>query len=100
MSYSAILPQARFLRHWFPCCMPGGWLHNLESFQNVYGVQSCLQEVMDRGELVPDSMVGDALLETIFDPDDNDGAGLVMDGFPRTALQVWLTYPKFSLSDI
>jgi len=33
--------------------------------------------------------VGDALLETIFDPD-ADSAGLVIDGFPRTALQVEL----------
>lgn len=31
----------------------------------------------------------DALLETIFDPD-ADSAGLVIDGFPRTALQVEL----------
>ena len=33
--------------------------------------------------------VGDALLDTIFDPD-ADSAGLVIDGFPRTALQVEL----------
>jgi hypothetical protein len=32
--------------------------------------------------------VGDALLDVIFDPDVADGAGLVIDGFPRTALQV------------
>ena len=31
--------------------------------------------------------VGDALLDVIFDPDVADGAGLVIDGFPRTALQ-------------
>lgn len=33
--------------------------------------------------------VGDALLDVIFDPDVADGAGLVIDGFPRTALQVY-----------
>ncbi len=32
--------------------------------------------------------VGDALLDVIFDPDVADGSGLVIDGFPRTALQV------------
>jgi adenylate kinase family enzyme len=33
-------------------------------------------------------LVGDALLETVFDAEESDGAGLVIDGFPRTALQV------------
>ena len=28
------------------------------------------------------------MLDVIFDPDVADGAGLVIDGFPRTALQV------------
>lgn len=32
--------------------------------------------------------VGDALLDVIFDPEEADAAGLVIDGFPRTALQV------------
>ncbi len=32
--------------------------------------------------------VGDALLDVIFNPDVADGQGLVIDGFPRTALQV------------
>lgn len=31
--------------------------------------------------------VGDALLDVIFDPVEADAAGLVIDGFPRTALQ-------------
>ena len=31
--------------------------------------------------------VGDALLDVIFDPGEADAAGLVIDGFPRTALQ-------------
>ena len=42
---------------------------------------------MAAGELVPDEMVADALLETVFDPD-ADPAGVLVDGFPRTALQV------------
>ena len=37
--------------------------------------------------------VGDALLDVIFDPDVADGAGLVIDGFPRTALQVTQLIP-------
>lgn len=37
---------------------------------------------------MPDTLVGDALLAQIFDPEVNDGIGLVVDGFPRTALQV------------
>ena len=42
---------------------------------------------MAAGELVPDELVADALLETVFDPD-TDPAGVLVDGFPRTALQV------------
>ena len=37
--------------------------------------------------------MGDALLDVIFDPDVADGAGLVIDGFPRTALQVHTALP-------
>lgn len=40
----------------------------------------------DAGELIPDTVVGDVLLDCIFGPE-NDGIGLVVDGFPRTALQ-------------
>jgi adenylate kinase family enzyme len=43
---------------------------------------------MDRGEMVPEYMVGDALLESLLNPDTNDGVGVVVDGFPRTAMQV------------
>jgi hypothetical protein len=32
--------------------------------------------------------VGDALLEVIFNPEKADSAGILIDGFPRTALQV------------
>lgn len=46
------------------------------------------KKLMEAGELVPDEVVGDALLEAIFNKDDNDGSGIIVDGFPRTALQV------------
>ena len=47
-----------------------------------------IKSYVDRGELVPDAMVLDALLDAILNPEVNDGAGLVIDGFPRTATQV------------
>jgi adenylate kinase family enzyme len=47
-----------------------------------------VRTLIDRGEMVPEHMVGDALLEALFNPETNDGVGLVVDGFPRTALQV------------
>jgi len=47
-----------------------------------------IKSIVDRGELVPDAMVVDALLDAILNPELNDGAGLVIDGFPRTATQV------------
>ena len=47
-----------------------------------------IKSFVDRGELVPDGMVLDALLDTILNPETNDGAGMVIDGFPRTATQV------------
>lgn len=47
-----------------------------------------IKAIKDRGELVPDTMVGDALLNNIFDPSVADGSGILIDGFPRTAMQV------------
>jgi adenylate kinase family enzyme len=47
-----------------------------------------VKHLIEKGELVPDALVLDALLNSILNPDTNDGAGLVIDGFPRTALQV------------
>lgn len=47
-----------------------------------------IKSFVDRGELVPDAMVLDALLDSILNPEMNDGAGVVIDGFPRTATQV------------
>jgi adenylate kinase len=46
------------------------------------------KKLMDAGELVSDEVVGDALLEAIFNKESNDGSGIIVDGFPRTALQV------------
>lgn len=42
---------------------------------------------MERGELIPERIVIDALLGVIFGPTD-DAAGLIVDGFPRTDFQV------------
>ena len=47
-----------------------------------------LPTVLDKAPMIA-LQVGDALLETIFDPS-ADSAGLVIDGFPRTAFQVEL----------
>ena len=47
-----------------------------------------IKSIVDKGELVPDALVLDALLDAILNPELNDGAGLVIDGFPRTATQV------------
>jgi hypothetical protein len=35
-----------------------------------------MQTIIDRGELVPDNLVLDALLDAVLNPDINDGAGL------------------------
>lgn len=44
---------------------------------------------MDHGELLPDALVVDRLLEAILvdQPGDADDSGFVVDGFPRTPLQ-------------
>jgi adenylate kinase len=47
-----------------------------------------IRTIIDKGDLVPDGLVLDALLDAILNPELNDGAGLVIDGFPRTATQV------------
>ena len=43
------------------------------------------QEYMDRGDLVPDDVVIDMVLERL--ADDNCASGFVLDGFPRTVPQ-------------
>lgn len=47
-----------------------------------------LKARIDAGDLLPDSLVCDALLDAIFNPEAADGAGVLIDGFPRTATQV------------
>mmetsp|Transcript_26045 Transcript_26045/g.72927 ORF Transcript_26045/g.72927 Transcript_26045/m.72927 type:complete len:387 (+) Transcript_26045:321-1481(+) len=47
-----------------------------------------VKALMDEGWLVPDHLVIEALLSAVLDPVDNDGNGLIVDGFPRTPLQV------------
>ena len=47
-----------------------------------------IRDIIEKGDLVPDALVLDAMLDAILNPDLNDGAGLVIDGFPRTAMQV------------
>jgi adenylate kinase family enzyme len=57
----------------------------------------CLQEsypearrLVDSGEMIPDQMVCDLLLEALLldEPGLQDDLGFVVDGFPRTATQV------------
>ena len=58
-----------------------------------------LKARIDAGDLLPDSLVCDALLDAIFNPETADGAGVLIDGFPRTATQVDLLkclYDKLS----
>lgn len=45
---------------------------------------------MDSGEMIPDALVGDLLLDALLldEPGLQDDLGFVVDGFPRTALQV------------
>ncbi|KAF8063870.1 vacuolar iron transporter 4 [Scenedesmus sp. PABB004] len=48
------------------------------------------RRLVDAGEMVPDQMVGDLLLEALLldEPGLQDDLGFVVDGFPRTATQV------------
>lgn len=45
---------------------------------------------MDAGDMIPDALVGDLLLEALLvdEPGVQDDLGFVVDGFPRTAVQV------------
>ncbi len=50
-----------------------------------------VKKAMDTGEMISDVTVGDLLLEALLidDPStDEDDLGMLVDGFPRTALQV------------
>eukprot|EP00210_Caulerpa_lentillifera_P003802 g3631.t1 len=42
---------------------------------------------MERGELIPEKIVVEALLSEIFDPIRDDGIGMIIDGYPRTPTQ-------------
>eukprot|EP00877_Chromochloris_zofingiensis_P000326 jgi/Chrzof1/10294/Cz04g36080.t1 len=48
------------------------------------------KRLMDSGEMIPDALVGDLLLDALLldEPGLQDDLGFVVDGFPRTALQV------------
>ncbi|PNH12318.1 adenylate kinase, partial [Tetrabaena socialis] len=47
------------------------------------------RELIERGELIPDSMVGDVVLEALlFQSCQIPECGVLVDGFPRTAMQV------------
>jgi adenylate kinase family enzyme len=45
-------------------------------------------DIIRDGGLVPDELVGDALLEQAFNPKHADRAGIIIDGFPRSESQV------------
>lgn len=70
-----------------------GWILETRGLTRCVTMSALLEsnpaivELMAAGELVPDSLVADALLASVCDPD-ADPAGLLVDGFPRTALQV------------
>ncbi|KAK9907299.1 hypothetical protein WJX75_001001 [Coccomyxa subellipsoidea] len=70
-----------------PFILESRGLTRAETMSSLLERHSEIRDLMAQGELVPDTMVGDALLDVIFDPDVADGSGLVIDGFPRTALQ-------------
>lgn len=46
------------------------------------------KKLIDKGEMITDVLVGDVLLEAVLSSPEQDELGLVVDGFPRTALQV------------
>lgn len=71
-----------------PFIMKSRGLSRTVGMSQLLDSSSEIRDIINRGELVPDSMVLDALLDAVLNPDLNDGAGLVIDGFPRTAMQV------------
>ncbi|BDA48136.1 probable adenylate kinase at N-terminal half [Coccomyxa sp. Obi] len=70
-----------------PFILESRGLTRAETMSSLLERHAEIRDLMAQGELVPDTMVGDALLDVIFNPDVADGSGLVIDGFPRTALQ-------------
>lgn len=44
---------------------------------------------MDKGDMISDSLVADVLLDSILTRGEPGEYGLVVDGFPRTSMQVF-----------
>lgn len=68
--------------------------HLQESFPDA-------RRLIEAGEMIPDTLVGDLLLEALLldEPGLQDDLGFVVDGFPRTATQVgrgvcWAAHPS------
>ncbi|WP_420611930.1 adenylate kinase [Candidatus Spongiisocius sp.] len=61
-----------------------------EMFRRHVGSKTALglrvEEILARGDLVPDSLTVEMILERLRDPDTTDG--LILDGFPRNVAQV------------
>lgn len=76
---SACTPVARRFLCYVLC-----W-HLQESFPDA-------RRLIEAGEMIPDTLVGDLLLEALLldEPGLQDDLGFVVDGFPRTATQVGL----------
>jgi hypothetical protein len=52
------------------------------------------RRLIEAGEMIPDTLVGDLLLEALLldEPGLQDDLGFVVDGFPRTACQVRINW--------
>lgn len=56
-----------------------------------------IRNYIDRGELVPDEIIVNILLESIAKI--NDLSGIILDGFPRTLTQAQLLYKKYGIKN-
>jgi hypothetical protein len=74
------------------CCFPSH--QHLLFYQESYPEA---RRLVDSGEMIPDQMVCDLLLEALLldEPGLQDDLGFVVDGFPRTATQVKATACSF-----
>lgn len=73
---------------WLPCTFVYE-VHGISLYGQVAHPAS--KALMDRGDLIPDDVVLDALFSEILNPAIDDSAGLIIDGFPRTESQVMYT---------